>query len=314
MGNSDDKFYLNLHTEDDQARKTASKRIKALRETDSILMLTGSIRNQNVGVNLRQLLTYYARRANRWKFAFYTLSILIIILDASIPVINIIPTTDNFFTADNIKLIVSSLAALSAIITGTSLVMMPKENWIRCRSSAEKIKNELLKFNTGSGEYEVDIKKRLPVLGTKITEIKEDEQNEWKTQLDAQNQKLESYMVDLRSKLETSKPLDLMSSSIFGAVLTTMNKHPKTFKNLVSINLVNFNKISITVTADTGTSPQKPPYQTNKSNLIKDLKALPWAHLIKSIPALNDTTIDKVLLSLRDVNDNSLESRTILHQ
>ena len=109
--------------------------------------------NDYVEKRYQNQLMWYEKYANRGRITFYILQGLVIFFSASIPVINVIPSS--FVDPDNIKIGTSILGALIVIILGILQITKSKENWISYRATANLMKSEYQKFNMETGDYAI---------------------------------------------------------------------------------------------------------------------------------------------------------------
>ena len=99
---------------------------------------------------------------------FYILSILVLILNASIPVINQI---------EKFPIVVTIVASISTVITGIITLINFKDVWYRYRVTAEKIKTECMLLNCRLGQYScVNREKKFLI---RIEEILAEDQESW---------------------------------------------------------------------------------------------------------------------------------------
>ena len=94
---------------------------------------------------INNTLEYYAKLAIRYKQYYFILSLLAIVLNAGIPVINQIGDTN--------KLIITLMSSMNLIITGIFSLLSIKETWSRYREACEKLKTECNKFNAKACPY-----------------------------------------------------------------------------------------------------------------------------------------------------------------
>ncbi|EOU1755917.1 DUF4231 domain-containing protein [Clostridium perfringens] len=113
-------------------------------ELEAIEIYTSEIKNTIIQKRVGQVLEWNIKKATKYKFLFYLLSIIIIILNASIPIINQINGYEILIT-----IISSIVLALTSII---SLINF-KDTWHRYRYTAEAIKGECMRFNCRTIEY-----------------------------------------------------------------------------------------------------------------------------------------------------------------
>lgn len=88
---------------------------------------------------INNTLLYYARQAIRYKRIFIILSVLTIVLNAGIPVINQIDISN--------ELIITLMSSINLVIAGVLSLLSVKETWSRYREACEKLKIECNNFN-----------------------------------------------------------------------------------------------------------------------------------------------------------------------
>ena len=128
-------------------------------ELSSIEIFTSNIENPVIKQRVYQVLS---------KRMFYILSILVLILNASIPVINQI---------EKFPIVVTIVASISTVITGIITLINFKDVWYRYRVTAEKIKTECMLLNCRLGQYScVNREKKFLI---RIEEILAEDQESW---------------------------------------------------------------------------------------------------------------------------------------
>ena len=122
----------------------------------------------HLDVYKRQVLSWNIIKSTRYKRMFYILSILVLILNASIPVINQI---------EKFPIVVTIVASISTVITGIITLINFKDVWYRYRVTAEKIKTECMLLNCRLGQYScVNREKKFLI---RIEEILAEDQESW---------------------------------------------------------------------------------------------------------------------------------------
>ena len=93
-------------------------------------------------------LEYFDKKSISEKKKYTTLSICAIVANAIIPIITVFSTT-------NLPLAISiaTLSAISAILTGTSLQLNAKNNWLHYRNCYTDLERSLRAYNMQAGEY-----------------------------------------------------------------------------------------------------------------------------------------------------------------
>lgn len=106
-------------------------------ELSSIEIFTSNIENPVIKQRVYQVLSWNIIKSTRYKRMFYILSILILILNASIPVINQI---------EKFPIVVTIIASISSVITGIITLINFKDVWYRYRVTAGENKNRMYAF------------------------------------------------------------------------------------------------------------------------------------------------------------------------
>ena len=91
---------------------------------------------------------YYSVNASKNKSNFHRSQIIIIIVGALIPVVNIID-----FASLEIRLISAILGAIIVGVAGITQLKKYHENWIMYRSTEEALKKEKYTYENNAGEY-----------------------------------------------------------------------------------------------------------------------------------------------------------------
>ena len=132
-------------------------------ELSSIEIFTSNIENPVIKQRVYQVLSWNIIKSTRYKRMFYILSILILILNASIPV--------------KFPIVVTIIASISSVITGIITLINFKDVWYRYRVTAEKIKTECMLLNCRLGQYScVNREKKFLI---RIEEILAEDQESW---------------------------------------------------------------------------------------------------------------------------------------
>lgn len=107
------------------------------------------VRSQYVDTRLEDQIKYYDNRSTHYQGEHYLLSIVGIILTATIPVLtvflDVIPC---------IKYLIAVIGAASSVLTSVLFLRRSKENWIESRSICEALKSEKEKYLHNSGQYQ----------------------------------------------------------------------------------------------------------------------------------------------------------------
>lgn len=93
-------------------------------------------------------INWYSEKATENKSRFHNLQIIIIIIAAAIPVINVID-----FAPLETRIVSSIMGAVVVAIMGIIQLKKYHENWIMYRSTEEVLKKEKYKFENNAGEY-----------------------------------------------------------------------------------------------------------------------------------------------------------------
>lgn len=118
--------------------------MKLNKEIESIDIFTRTIENQIIKQRVHQVLEWNIKKATRNKIIFYILSIVVLILNGIIPIIN---------QLNGSKAIVTAISSITAVITGIITLINFKDVWYRYRVTAEKIKRECMMLSSRNGEY-----------------------------------------------------------------------------------------------------------------------------------------------------------------
>lgn len=116
-------------------------------ELQSLDIFISSIQNKIIRARVKQVLNWNVKKATYHKYLFYSLSMINIILNSSIPIIN---------QLDEYDLAITIIASITSIITSTITLINFKDVWYRYRKTAEEIKRECMKLNCRYGEYEFE--------------------------------------------------------------------------------------------------------------------------------------------------------------
>lgn len=116
-------------------------------ELQSLDIFTSHIQNKIIRARVEQVLNWNVKKATYHKYLFYLLSMITIILNSSIPIINQLNEYD---------LAITIIASITSIITSILTLINFKDVWYRYRKTAEEIKRECMKLNCRYGEYEFE--------------------------------------------------------------------------------------------------------------------------------------------------------------
>lgn len=142
--------------------------MKLNKEIDSIEIFTSSIENELIKKRVKQVLEWNMNKAISNKKIFYRMSISLLILNASIPIIN---------QLDNQSILVTCVASLCTIITGIITLLNFKDEWYQYRTCTESIKRECMMLNCRCGEYESEEREKLFLI--KFEQILLNERTYW---------------------------------------------------------------------------------------------------------------------------------------
>jgi len=135
-------------------------------------------------LRFEQSVLWYIRRAKLLKFLYYFLSVVGIIIPATIPIINFY----SFDNSTNTSLIVNCLSFITSISVAFLSLFKAKEKWIHFRCVAELLQAELSLYAEGVGQYR-DAKKRNQRFAVKIERIMASENKQWKGIVSEKNNK-----------------------------------------------------------------------------------------------------------------------------
>lgn len=116
------------------------------KELDSLDVYVFRITDNAIRLRIRHLLDWYIRKASFYKFLFYLLSMVLIVINALIPILN-------QSALENKDLIVSIGSSIATIISSALTLFTMKDTWFRYRNHAELIKEECMKYNSCYGDY-----------------------------------------------------------------------------------------------------------------------------------------------------------------
>lgn len=123
------------------------KQLNRLRkELDSLDIYTFNIEDDIIKRRIDHLLDWYIRKATFYKNLFYVMSMLLIIINAFIPVISQSPLA-------NKDIVISAGSSIATIISSGLTLFTMKDTWFRYRNHVELIKEECMKYNSAYGDY-----------------------------------------------------------------------------------------------------------------------------------------------------------------
>ena len=137
-------------------------------------MYISAIDNFNLRKRIEYNLEWFQKNSTANCITFYLMSIIMIVINASIPVIN-------QMSVEHATKIVSTLSAIAAISGSLITLFSTRENWFRSSMHAEEIKTECMLFNMSVGEYgELQNKgEREILLAERFEEIVRSDRNKW---------------------------------------------------------------------------------------------------------------------------------------
>lgn len=148
------------YKECNKLKKIKKKYLK--KEINSIEIYTSNIVNKKIKYRIEDVLHWYIRKASFYKTLFYVLSMVLILINTSIPCINQL-------NVENSSILVTFISSIAAIITSALTLFTMKDSWFRYRNHAELIKKECSLFNAETGIYSESEKEKLLIV--KIEEI-----------------------------------------------------------------------------------------------------------------------------------------------
>lgn len=154
-----DKFY------EDLGINTLSK------EKKSLEMYTSNIQDKYIKNRIDHILSWYTNKATFYKRLFYTLSVVLLVINASIPFINQLEL-------DYSPIIITGVSTIATIITGILTLFTMKDTWFRYRNHVELIKSQCSLFNGQVGVYSKDSREKQLIRN--IESIIDEERGLWK--------------------------------------------------------------------------------------------------------------------------------------
>lgn len=161
--------------------KIKRKRNSLTKELDTIDIYIDEIENNVIRKRIEHILEWYMRKSTFYKNLFYWLSLLIILINAAIPIINQI----KFVYYNNI---VSIISAFASVFTGCITLFTMKDTWFRYRKSVELIKKECMLFSSKDEDYKDENRETLLIKN--VENIVSSERQAWeKVKFDKSNGK-----------------------------------------------------------------------------------------------------------------------------
>ncbi|EHJ00364.1 hypothetical protein CDLVIII_3815 [Clostridium sp. DL-VIII] len=145
------------------------------KELKSIPIYVVGIENEALKGRVEHILDWYIRKAASYKRLFYGISAVLILINASIPIINEIGIENIGFTGKDIT--VSIISSIATILTSFMTLFTMKDTWFRYRKHVESIKTECMLFNCKCEPY--NDKNRECNFAQKIESIICNERQQW---------------------------------------------------------------------------------------------------------------------------------------
>lgn len=180
--------------EDYEHNQDEIKRLKKENgDYEFILSAANGMTNSNLKARFINLIVWYVKKANLYKWSYYILGLFMILLPPIIVILNNIASANQGLpiqTTMNIG--VTILAAIATIISGAMAFFKLHENWILYRKSAESIKNRVSLYLVGAHPYDSQKKRDIKLIED-IEKIVLEENNQWismQSNNDEENKKL----------------------------------------------------------------------------------------------------------------------------
>ncbi|MCR8744298.1 DUF4231 domain-containing protein [Romboutsia lituseburensis] len=141
------------------------------KEKESLEMYTSKIQDEYIKNRIDHILSWYINKATFYKRLFYTLSVILLVINASIPFINQLGLDDS-------PIIITGISTIATIITGILTLFTMKDTWFRYRNHVELIKSQCSLFNGQVGIYSKDNREKQLIRN--IESIIDDERGLWK--------------------------------------------------------------------------------------------------------------------------------------
>lgn len=110
------------------------------KEKKSLRNFTENIDSKIIKERVDHILEWYICKASFYKTLYYSLSVVLIMINASIPIINQIEFRES-------SLLVSIISSVATVITSVITLFAMKDTWYRYRFSVELMKKECMLFN-----------------------------------------------------------------------------------------------------------------------------------------------------------------------
>lgn len=147
------------------------KRNNLKKELKSLGLYTNGLKSEVVRERIDHLLDWYVRKATFSKNSFYIMSIMIIVINAGIPILS-----QSELIYKNI--LISCMSGIATIVTSLITLFTVKDTWFRYRNHVELIKQECIKCLSGVGNYTND--DREIILIENVESIISDERGLWR--------------------------------------------------------------------------------------------------------------------------------------
>ncbi|PFS25407.1 hypothetical protein COK45_05080 [Bacillus thuringiensis] len=139
-------------------------------ELNSLEFYTINIKSEVTKNRINHLLGWYVKKGTYYKRIYYLINSLIIIINASIPIINQLNFTFSL-------ILVSTIAGVASVLASILTLVSVKDTWFRYRKHAELLKRECILFNCHWGIYEDEDRERR--LAVSVEEIIHNEREYW---------------------------------------------------------------------------------------------------------------------------------------
>lgn len=147
--------------------------LKLKDEIQAVKDITVNIKNKMIRDRVEQLLVWDVKKATCYKRRYYSMSIVIILANASIPIIN------QMWTGPNGRLTVSIISGLAGVIASILTLINVKDTWFRYRKFAELMKTQCILFINKCDPYNGEDRECLFV--NNIESIVSDERDHWES-------------------------------------------------------------------------------------------------------------------------------------
>ncbi|WP_165773172.1 DUF4231 domain-containing protein [Bacillus mycoides] len=149
------------------------------KELISLEFYTTNIKNEVTRNRISHLLEWYVKKGTYYKRTYYLINIIIVVINASIPIINQLKFSFSL-------ILVSIIAGIASVLASILTLISVKDTWFRYRKHAELLKKECMFFNCHWGIYEDGEREKMLVV--KVEEIINDEREYWEVNKINKNQ------------------------------------------------------------------------------------------------------------------------------